>query len=672
VLEVEDVHWMDANSETWLSACVQQVASTPLLLLVTFRPGYHPLWMDKVTVTQMALLPLDVQNSRTVLQDALAHAVVDETMLHTLLQKAEGNPFFLEEFARAVVEDASQPARALPDTVQAVLAARIDRLPPAAKHLLHIAAVLGKDAPLALLRACTDLSDAALHHSFVHLQAAEFLYETLQANTSLYTFKHVLTQEVAYQSLLQHTRQHYHRRIAQVLVTQFPDTVARQPALVAHHYTAAGLTAEAIPYWQQAGQQALARSANVEAITHLRHGLALLRTLPETSESAQQELELQLALGPALMATKGDGATEVHHTYERARVLCQRTAATPRLFPVLFGLWVFYFIRVEYQTALALGKQLFTLAQNSQDPEHLLQAHHALGCVYHHLGDLTRSRAHLEQDASRCPPQSHHSRALLYGLDARSGSLVYDALPLWSLGYPDQAMRHCSQALAWARELAHPYSLVFVQSLTAVFHSLRGEAEAVQHHAAAAIELATAQEFMYWLAQATILHGWALVKQGYAAGIPQMQQGLTARQATEAQVALPYNLALIADAYQHVSRVQEGWDALAEAFSVAAHTGERWWEAELHRLKGTFLQQQGPLQWQEAAQYFQQALTIARSQQAKSLELRAAISLARLGSQQGKRTDAYQTLAEIYSWFTEGFDTPDLQEAAALLQALAG
>jgi len=343
VLVVENLHWIDPTSEEWLTSLVEQVAGAALLLLVTYRPGYRPPWIAHSVATQLALSRLTPRDSLAVVQSVPQAAQLPASLHQAIVARAAGNPFFLEELTWAAVEHGSHaPDQPVPDTIQAVLATRIDRLLPADKRLLQTAAVMGIDVSVPLLHAITALPEAALHDSLRHLQAAEFLAETRAVPALTYTFKHALTREVAYQSLLTSTRQQVHQRIAQAVEAQFPATAETQPELVAQHYTAAGRTEPAITYWQRAGQQALQRSANLEAVQHLTKGLELLATLPETPARAQQELNLLIALGPALMATKGYATPEVEQTYARARALCQQVGEMPQLFPTLWGLWRFY------------------------------------------------------------------------------------------------------------------------------------------------------------------------------------------------------------------------------------------------------------------------------------------------------------------------------------------
>ena len=439
-------------------------------------------------------------------------------------------------------------------------------------------------------------------------------------------------------------------------------------------HTEAGLNEPAVDYWQQAGQRAIERSANVEASSHLTRGLEVLATLPDTPERYRKEFVLQTTLGPVLMAIRGQGAPEVERAYARARELCQHVGETPQLFPVLWGLWYFYLARAEWRVARELGEQLLSLAQRTQDPPLLLLAHRVLGQTLAFLGEFASARSHLAQALTFYDPQQHRPLAFLYGQDQGVICHSWAALVLWLLGYPDQARQRSHEMLILAQELHHPHSLAYALYWAAMLDLYHRKGQAAQEQAEAGMVLSHEQGFALWIAWGTLLRGWALAEQGQSAeGILQMRQGIAAWQATGAEVFRPYSLALLAEAYGKAGQAEEGFPLLAEALAAVDNTGERYYEAELYRLKGEMLLAQADTEprWLEVEESFRQALAVARHQQAKSLELRAAMSLSRLWQRLGKRAEAHQLLAEIYGWFTEGFDTADLQEARALLAELA-
>jgi predicted ATPase len=477
--------------------------------------------------------------------------------------------------------------------------------------------------------------------------------------------------------LLKSRRQQLHHQVAQVLEEQFPETVESQPELVAHHYTEASLLEQAIPYWQKAGERAAQRSAFVEAISHLTKGLELLKTLPESPERTQQELALQVALGGSLMVTKGFAAPEAEQAYTRARELCRQVGETPHLFSVLMGLRRFYFMRGKLQSARELGEQLLTLSQNLQDSGLVARAYLMQGEVLYNLGEFVQAREHLDQGAAFYDSQQHRSHALLYGNDTGVACHSFAAFTLWILGYPDQALKRSYEALTLARELTQPFSLAMALLFTAWLHQYRREVQAAQERVEAAITLSTEHGFPLWLAQGTALQGWALAEQKQVEeGIAKLRQGLTAYRAIGGEVWRPYFLVLLTEVYGKKGKAEEGLTALGEALAVVEKTGGCLYEPQLYRLKGKLTLAQSSVQslassvQKEAEECFWKAIEIARRQSAKSLELRAVMSLSRLWQQQGKQKEAHQMLAEIYGWFTEGFDTKDLQEAKALLEEL--
>jgi predicted ATPase/class 3 adenylate cyclase len=685
----EDLHWADPSTLEVLSLCIDQAPTARLLLLLTFRPDFHPPWAMLSYLMQLTLSRLGHNQVKEMVKQITGGKALPAEAMQQIVSKTDGVPLFVEELTKMVVESGllreteghyelrgALPPLAIPATLQDSLVARLDRL-ATVKEIAQLGATLGREFSYEVLQAVAPVDETTLQQALAKLVEAEVLYQRGLPPQARYLFKHALIQDAAYQSLLKSTRQQYHHQIAHVLEKQLSETRDAQPELLAHHYTAAGLVAQAIPYWQQAGQRAAQRSANVEAIAHLTKGLALLKILPDTLDRAQQELRLQITLGAPLMATKGWAAPEVGKAYARARELCQQVGETSQLFPVLWGLWVFSLVRAELQTARELAEQLLTLAQSAQDPALLLEAHHALWVTLLYRGELLPARAHMEQGIALYDPQQHHALAFLYGghdpaMCCRSSA----AVALWLLGYPDQALESMYDGLTLAQELSHPFSLAWAFHLAAELHQLRREGQLSQERAEALIVLSSEQAFTQLVAWGTTLEGWALAERREGGeGIAQMRRGLAAWRATGAEWEGPYFLALLAEAYGKVGQADEGLSVLAEALAAAHKTGERYYEAELYRLKGmlTLQSKVQSLKSQveaEAEEYFLKAIDITRQQSAKSLELRAAMSLSRLWQQQGKREEARQLLAEIYGWFTEGFDTKDLQEAKVLLDEL--
>jgi predicted ATPase len=671
VLAVENLHWIDPTSEEWLASLVESLAQIPLLLLTTYRPGYRPLWMDKSYATQIALTRLTPEASRAVVESMFQTQPLSDALRQEIVGKAAGNPFFLEELTRAVVAHGDRHATlVIPDTVQAVLAARMDQVPSEEKRLLQAAAVIGMDVPLPLLQAVAELPDDVLYRGLAHLRAAEFLYETRPSPDHAYTFTHALTRQVAYDTLLTRTRQRYHQRTAQVLAERFPDLAETQPELLAQHYAEAGLAEEAVGYWQRAGERSRARSADVEAVAHLTRGLDALRTLPDTPARAQRELDMQLMLGRAFAVVKGFAAPETGHAYDRARELCQQLGDPARLFAVLVGLREFYLNRGELHTARELAEACLPLAQRQHDAAPLMRAHFGLGSILYYLGELVPAWTHLEQAIALYTPQQ--DRALIGQAPLGVPCFARAALTLWRLGYPDQALARSAEMLTLAQELSDAYNLARALVYAADVHHLRREWCTAQEQAAASLALSTEQAFVHWVGPGTFWRGWALAAQGQGEeGVAQMQQGMAARQATGNMLSRAEYLALLAEADGRIGQAEAGLCLLAEALAVMDQTGARHDEPELYRIKGELLLRQAVPDELQAEACFQQALAVARRRQAKSWELRAAISLGRLWQRQGQRVEALELLALIYGWFTEGFDTADLREAKALLEELS-
>jgi predicted ATPase/class 3 adenylate cyclase len=686
----EDLHWADPSTLEFLALCLHQVPAAHMLMLFTFRPEFTPPWASHAHVSHLVLSRLGRQHTGAIIEQLSGGKALPSEVLQQMVVKTDGVPLFVEELTKTVLESVgsvesigsegrlgrSTLSLGIPATLQDALMARLDRL-GTAKEVAQQGAVVGREMTYEVLRAISPLSEAMLQQELTKLVAAELLYQRGLPPQATYLFKHALVQETAYQSLLKSKRQPYHRQIAQVFEAQFPETKETQPELLAHHYTEAGLAEQALPYWERAGQRAIQHSAHLEAIHYLTTGLELLQSLPDSPERAQRELRLQVLLGGSLMAAKGFASSEMESAYLRAQELCHQQRDSAHLFPVLFGLWVFYLARARLQTAQEFALRLLRTARSTQDSTHLLVAHHALGMTLFFLGDFSRCREYTEQGITLYDIQQHRSLAFLY---ASSDPGVFcqgsAARALWHLGYPDQGLTMAYNALSLAQELAHPYNAASAVYFTAGLHHFRQEAQAVREHADRLMTLSTDQGFPFFLAPACIYQGWCLARQGRGEeGLVLVRRGLAEWRAMQAELWQPYFLALVAETYGRMQRIHEGLSVVSEALTVADKTEERWYEAELYRLKGELTLQSESRSLEslqlEAEACFQQAIAIARRQSAKSLELRAVMSLSRLWQPQGKTAEAHQMLSEIYHWFTEGFDTKDLQEAKAVLETLS-
>jgi class 3 adenylate cyclase/predicted ATPase len=675
---MEDLHWVDPSTLEFLSLLVDQGPTARILALCTFRPDFSPPWTGRLHLTQV-MLPRLPRRQAAEMAGRVAHSKTLPTeVIEQVVARTDGVPLFVEELTKMVLESGllqereeryeltgPLPPLAIPTTLHDSLMARLDRL-ATVKAMAQLGATLGREFSYTLLQAVAPWDEGTLRRGLHQLVEAEFLYQQGLPPEATYVFKHALIQEAAYQLLLKSTRQQFHQRIAQVLETRFPTTVETQPELVAQHYTAAGCAEQAVVYWQRAGQHASERSAYLEAVSHFTTGLELLKTLPETPEQTQHALTLYIGLGTALRMTKGQAAPEVEHGYTQAYALGQHAGETPLLAQVLLGLWRVYGTRSQLHTAREVGETLLRLAQRTHDPALVVLAHYALGATWMYLGVLQAARQHLEEGITRSTPDQHHTPAFYQ--DPVVVCHFYAAWTLWLLGYPDQALARVHEAPALAHELSHSYSLASARGYAVYVYQFCRDVPAVHEQAEAAIALSTMQGFPVWMAVGTSFRGWALAMQGQGEErMAQIRQGIAAYRATGGAVWVPYFCTLLAEVCDHLGCIEDGLQALAEAHTLVEQQENRWWEAEVCRLRGVLLLRQQGMPQTEAEVWLQRALDVARHQEAKSLELRAAMSLSRLWQQQGKRQEAYGLLAPIYHWFTEGFDTADLQDASALL-----
>jgi class 3 adenylate cyclase/tetratricopeptide (TPR) repeat protein len=540
VVIFEDLHWIDGETQALLDLLADGIANARVLLLVNYRPEFQHQWGNKSYYAQFRLDALGRESAAEMLSTLLGDGVELDALKRMVVERTEGNPFFIEEMVQALFDEGAlvpngevKVARSvlqmrLPQTVEGILAARIDRLGPEHKELLQTLAVMGRKSPLALIRHVTSTADARLEQMLLDLQTGEFIYEQPAATGVEYRFKHALTQEVAYNSLLIERRKLLHEHVAAAMESLYAERLDDHMGDLAHHFSRSDNVAKAVEYLGRAGQQAMQRSAHADAISSLNAAIDLLQRLPDTPERIQREVLLQLAVGPALFAVKGWGTPEAERAYTRARELCARVDNPPELFPALLGLWYVDLVRAELPTAYELAEQLLRRAQVEGDPTLLQYAHHALGETSFHRGELILAREHLEKAVSLYDLERHRSVTFrYYGFDAGVWSLSGTAWTLSQLGYPDLALKKADEALALAHRLSHPLSLATAQGCFAVLHQMRREARAAQATAEDVIALCAAHGFTIWLAMTTMLRGWAMAKQGQnEEGIAQIQEGL--------------------------------------------------------------------------------------------------------------------------------------------------
>jgi class 3 adenylate cyclase/predicted ATPase len=683
LLIIEDLHWSDPSTLELLNLLIDQTPTAPLLVLLTCRPHFQPAWHHRSYITEMTVNRLSPVQVEQIVNRMTDGKTLPTEVLQQIIAKTDGVPLFVEEMTKAILESGSLKAvdghyeltgvfstLAIPVTLQDSLMARLDRL-VTAKAVAQTAAVIGRQFAYDLLLTVSQLDASTLQRELERLVEAEIVYQRGLPPQASYLFKHALIQDAAYQSLLKSTRQQYHQRIARELEAKFPETAETQPELVAHHYTEASLTEQAVLYWHKAGQSAIQRSAHVEAISHLTKGLELLQTLTHTSERARTELAFQTALGQAFIAVRGYASEEVEYVYQRARALSQEVDDPAERVRALMGLYVCFFVRAHHEAVHALTGELLQLGQALQDPLVLIQTYTHEGESRGHQGKLALARTHLEHAMSLYRQQRYAPSAYFFGHHPVVQNLGTLAWVLWVLGYPERAVQRCDEALTFAQGLSHPFSLAFAIAEKVHLHQLRRETHIVQEQAETLLTVSTEHGFPLRAAIGSMFLGWARVERGAGEEeIARIEEGIAAFQATGARLLIPWLLGLRAEAYGKLGQVKEGLSVVGEALRAVDDTGEHFYEAELYRLKGELLLQQSLDNQAEAESCFNHAIHIAQSQQAKSWELRAATSLARLWQQQGKRAEAHALLAPVYHWFTEGFDTADLQDAQALLAAL--
>jgi predicted ATPase len=680
----EDAHWIDPSTLELVGLVIERVRHLRVLVVVTFRPEFPPPWTSQAHVTTLTMSRLGRRQGADLVARVTGAKPLPAEVVEQIVARTDGVPLFLEELTKTVLESGlltdagdryelsgSLPLLAIPATLHDSLMARLDRLAPV-KEVAQIGAVIGREFSHELLAAVAPMVASQLADALEQLVNSELVFRRGLPPEATYRFKHALVQDAAYQSLLKSKRQELHARIAQVL-EQSPDTADAAPEVLAQHFTDAGLYAQAVRYWHKAGELAAGRSASVEAIAHLSKGLELVGNLPDEPKRAEQEFALRLAIGGPLIATEGYAVAEVERTYSRAWALCDQLGQSAELFPVLRGLWNCYFVRGDLQQAHNLAERLAGLAEEQGEPLRRALARRALGTTLFVLGRFADSTAALNDgiaiDDAVEAGDDHRAHLLLYTERAGVVCRLYSAWVLWFLGFPDRALQRVESGLALGQRLAHANSLAFAQNFAAVLHSFRREFDAARRRAEATIDLASEHPLPQWLAEAIICRGFALVGLGQQIeGIAQLLTGLAAWNGTGCRLFDTQWLGFIAEAHVAAGQLNDALAALDRAAETVAATGECHYQAELYRLRGGILAETGDAA--EAAAWLQRAIETARSQQAKSLELRAATGLARLWTEQGRRTQAYDLLAPVYGWFTEGFDTADLKDAKALLDEL--
>ena len=674
VVVVEDLHWADPSTLELLGTLIERVAGAQILLLATFRPTFDASWSSQPShVTQLAVQPLTRRQAIAMVKAVAGGVALSPDTLDRLVRKTDGVPLYIEELTKNLLESDLDVDASIPATLQDSLMARLDRL-GAAKEIAQLGALLGRAFSYELIAATTTADVGSLERGLRQVTAAGLVYQRGEPPEAVYAFKHALIQDAAYQSLLKESRRAGHARVARILVERFPERVTAEPEEAARHCEAGGLSDQAIGYRHHAAQLATDRSAYAEAIEHLGRALELLVALPESPVRSEREVVLQVALGASIGASRGWGNADAQRSYGRARELCEQLGESPQLFPAMRGLVVYYTSHAEFDTALDLCTRLLRLAERMNDSSQLLLAHYHLGVTYFFRGDLRLALEHFERAEGCYDPVQHRSLSAVYQTDPGVNVRIWMAWPLWMLGFPDRALEKSREGIAMARAAAHPFSLGYALVWTAVVHLWRGERGPARELSEEAIEIAREHTFAAVLAGAGITRSVARLDpraddDEIAAAIADFQQAVADFGTSGSEGAgRPHTLGQVADALAGVGRGDLARMAVEAALACSESTAQRYWDAELHRLKGELLLRD-PATHKEAQQHLRLALDLARKQGARMLELRAVLSLSRFLRRQESRENVDDVIGAIHRSFTEGFDRAELVEARALLRS---
>jgi len=668
VMIFEDAHRIDPTSRELLDLTVEHVRSLPVLLIVAFRPEFQPPWSGQPQVTMLTLNRLGRRDRIALVEQITGDKALPGAVVDQIVERTDGVPLFVEELTKSVLESGVSLVE-IPATLHDSLMARLDRL-ASVRLVAQTGAAIGREFSYALLRAVSRLSEEELQAGLGRLVASELVSQRGMPPEAVYSFKHVLVQDAAHGSLLRATRQQLHAQIAEALEAQSPELSDSQPELFAQHYAEAGLVEKSVAFWGKAGRRSAARSAMPEAVAQFQKALDQLALLSDTPERQRQEFETRSGFGAALMIAKGYAAVETGHNYVRARELWEQLGSPSEFLHVPWGQFFYHVNRCEFDLAQRLAEDLLRLSRQHNDSAGLVLGHTCSGRMLVSTGSFVSSRSHLEQALALYNPISHSSLVHQVGLDPQVISQTNLGLVLFCLGFPDQALTQRSAAVAEARRLAHPPSLALSLGIGTIALSLVEDNGALEERADELVSVAAEHGFSLYTAAGTILGGWAKVKNGNVMeGMPLLRSGSTAYRASGQEAWMPYFITLLAAACEIAGQIQESLALVDEALQIVGWTGERWFAAELNRHKGQLLLQQGHAE--AAEELYREALSIAREQEAKLWELRAAASLARLRRDQSRHAEGRDLLAPVYDWFTEGFDTPDLKEAKALLDELA-
>ena len=675
----EDLHWIDEETQGFLNLLADSIGTAKILLLVNYRPEYSHQWGSKTYYTQLRLDPLGKESADEMLSALLGDGPDVAALKRVIIERTEGNPFFMEETVQVLLDEGALERDAttvrltrqlgdlkIPPTVQGILAARIDRLPPDAKELLQTLAVIGREFPLSLIRAVVPKSDDELTRMLDDLQLGEFLYEQPAVGDAEYTFKHALTQEVAYNSVLIERRKHLHERIGAALETLYASSLDDHLAELAHHYGRGNNPGKAVDYLGRAAAQAVSRSAFNEALAYARAGIALIPALPATAGRVQREFDLQNALAGAAMAVEGFGSPVTTQCYQRMLELARESGDDAALSTALSGVWMDHNVAARHEEADEVARQMLEVAERAKSPAWIADALCAQAWTQYHRGNCGGILPKLKRATELC--RDGAGRVTADGSDPIAWSLSFEGRIAWVTGYPDRALDLSERAIKRSRELSQPFSLAQSLHWSNVIRFWRGDVLETQHLCEQIDALSQEGGFVSFRGSTRIYEGWVASMQGeHERAIAMIRGGLE----TPIRIMITFGSAILADACLRAGRYQDAMDAVAAGREHTRSTGEHYAESEIERVAGDALFLMGAENAAEAEQCMRRAIAIAAEQGAKSWELRATRSLARLLRDTNRRDEARAILAGIYNWFTEGFDTADLKNAKALLEELA-
>jgi class 3 adenylate cyclase/predicted ATPase len=685
----EDAHWADPTSLELFGRTVDRIVALPVLLIVTFRPDFDPPWIGRPHVTALTINRLGRRDIVAMIDGVVGNKPLPASLRQDIVERTDGIPLFVEEMTKAALEAESEadarrtvaavasPVRAVPASLHASLMARLDRL-GAAKEIAQIGAAVGREFSYGLLAAVARKAEAELLSALDRLTAAGLLFRQGSPPHATYLFKHALVQDAAYGTLLREPRRTLHARIADCIERRFAEIAESQPELLARHCTEAGLTEKAAGLWGKAGQRSLARSALIEAAAQLTRALAQIATLPTTPALRREQIRLQVALIASFIHVKGYAALETKAAAEQARLLIDRAEALGEpvedpllLFSVLYCFWVGNYVAFEGDAVRALASEFLILAENRGEIVPLMIAHRVMGISLLFIGNIAQSRMHFNQAISLYDPAQHRPLAMRFGHDNRVAVSSLGSIALWALGYPEAARADTERAIKDARDIGQAATLMYALSMTLYTIVFCGNYVAANRQSNEVTSLADEKGAPLWKAYGIMFQGFLVAVAGQAANaIPMITAGITAYRSTGSTVFMPWYLSNLAMAYADVGQFDDAWSCIDQAIIIVERTKERWCDAEVRRVAGEIVLKSPQPDAAKAEGSFERALAIAREQQAKSWELRAAMSMARLWRDQGKQQQAHDLLAPVYHWFTEGFDTIDLKEAKALLDQL--